>query len=297
MKSWQAYVLDAILRLFVKHSKVKDLVRLREKNEELDSRKYKLPSDVSEVKEIISQVPCQWISTPQSKRSTIILYFHGGAFCLRFPKAHAIFVSRMARATGAAGLIPDYRLAPEHPFPAAPEDCFGIYRWLVSNGYDPKRIIIAGDSAGGNLALATLVQARDAGLPLPACGVMFSPAIDMTLQGASFVENKKSDAMFTLESLLAFRNAYMRDTPPENPLLSPLYSPFQDLPPLFFQVSRAELLRDSSVLAAHKARAAGIEAVLDLHDGMPHCFGLFGFLPESRMALDNAVRFINTHLS
>lgn len=294
MKSLQAYLLNGMFRVFVKHGKAKDLIRLRAKNEKLDARRYTIPEDVSIHTQDINHVPCQWISAPQSNRSRIMLYFHGGAFCLKFPNAHALFVARLCRSTGATGIVPDYRLAPEHPFPAAPEDCLEVYKWLLANGFDPDHVVIAGDSAGGNLVLSTLLQVREAGLPLPACGVMFSPATDMTLRGASFVENKASDVMFTLNSLMVFRLAYMQNTPPTNPLLSPLYGEFHDLPPLFFQVSRSEMLRDSSVLAARKAEAAGVNVVLDMHDGMPHCFGLFGILPESRQAVDNAVRFINS---
>jgi acetyl esterase/lipase len=297
MKSWQAILLNGFLRVFVKHRSVKDLKRLRAKTVRSDSRKYKIPNDVTVKKQVIGQVPCQWITTPVSEPSRVILYLHGGAFCLKFPKAHILFISRLCRQARYRALYVDYRLAPEHPFPAAPDDCFMVYQWLLENGTDPMRIVIAGDSAGGNLALATLVRIKDAGIQQPACAVMFSPATDMTLRGASFVENKRSDAMFTLGNLMVFRLAYMGDTRPDNPLFSPLYADFDGLPPMFFQVSRGELLRDSSVIAAQQAKAAGVDVVLDMHDGMPHCFGLFGFLPESEKSVTNAVHFIQSRVN
>jgi acetyl esterase/lipase len=203
-------------------------------------------------------------------------------------------VAGVCRLTGAAGLVPDYRLAPEHPIPAAADDGFQVYHWLLANGYDSKQIVIAGDSAGGSLALSTLLRARDTGPPLPACAVMLCPATDMTLRGVSFVENRKSDVMLTLYTLMVFLLAYMRGAFPVDPIFPAPYAGFHDLPPLFFQVSREELLRDSSVPAAQKAKAAGVPVVLDMYDGMPHCFGLFGLLPVNLRAVDHAVGFIKS---
>ncbi|MBW2368984.1 MAG: alpha/beta hydrolase fold domain-containing protein [Deltaproteobacteria bacterium] len=210
MPSWQTHMVNGLLRLAVKHRTFRDLRRIRKKVEKLDSRWSKMPADVSANDEVIEDLSCRWIRVPESRPSYLILYFHGGAFCLRTPKGHSAFLARLCRGVGATGLMPDYRLAPEHPFPAAPEDCFRIYRWLLSSGYDPMKIIVAGDSAGGGLTLSTLVQIRDAGIPNPIGGVMFSPATDMTLSGESFGTNLKKDAMFTLPNLLKVRTASLR---------------------------------------------------------------------------------------
>lgn len=296
MPSFQTHIVNTLLRVLVKHRKARDFTVLRNQVERFDSKHARISKRVSVADETLGHVPCQWIRVPESSKKCLIVYFHGGAYCLRTPKAHSAFLSRLCRGVNAVGLMVDYRLAPENPFPAASDDCLAVYRWLISNGYDPEKIVLAGDSAGGCLTLSTLVRIRDEQLPKPACAVMFSPATDGTLWGESFVTNQKSDSMFKIGALLRFRNAYLQSTSPAHPIASPLHADHHDLPPLYFQVSGSELLRDSSVLAFQKARAAGVEAKLDILHGMPHCYQLFKFIPESEDAVKKVFQFIQSYI-
>lgn len=292
MPSLQSRIVNTCLRLMVKHRRVKDLAQLRQQVERIDARTAKIPPDAIVLEQVLNGVPCQWVRVPGSPKKCLILYYHGGAYCVRTAKTHCAFLSRLCRGVNGVGLMPFYRLAPEDPYPAALQDCLKTYQWAISNGFDPERIVIAGDSAGGGLALSTLVQIRDAQLPRPRCAVFFSAATDATFTGASFVTNRKKDPMFKMESLMQFRHAYLQAASPADPKVSPLYAAFHDLPPLYFQVSGSELLRDSSVLAYQKALAAGVHAKLHIRDGMPHCYQIMDIIPESRAAIKKAIEFI-----
>ncbi len=181
-------------------------------------------------------MPGEWITAPETRAERVVLYLHGGSFAFRFPTAHASLAARLCRRLGARALIPDYRLAPEHPFPAAPDDCHAAYRGLLAQGVDPGSIVLAGDSAGGNLALVTLVRARAAGEPLPSCAVLLSPAVDCTMGSPSMSAYDGRDPMIRLASLLVLRRLYVPS--PHlytNPEVSPLFADFTGFPPLFFQ--------------------------------------------------------------
>ena len=209
------------------------------------------------------------------------------------PELHAAFAARLCRRLGARALIPDYRLAPEHPFPAAPDDCQAIWRWLLASGCDPRAAVFAGDSAGGNLALVTLHRARGAGEPLPACAVLLSPAVDCTLTSPSMVENEGRDPMFRLRNLLVLRRHYVPS--PElytHPDVSPLFADFHGFPPLFLQAGISEMLRDEAVRTAQKAHAAGVDVEVELWPQTLHAFQIASFLPESGLAMDQIVRFV-----
>ena len=270
-----------------------DVIALRRHYEKLDARQFRVAPPLERSPTLTGGVPGEWVQAPESRVERVLLYLHGGSFAYRFPNAHASLAGRLARPLRARVLLPDYRLAPEHPFPAAVEDCHAAYRGLLAQGVDPRNIVLAGDTAGGNLALVTMLRARAAGEPLPACAVLLSPALDCTLGSPSMAEFDGRDPMIRLASLLVLRRLYVPSphqyTEPE---VSPLFADFRGFPPLLFQAGTTELLRDEATRAADRAFAAGVDVELELWPGVAHVFQLAGFLPEARRAVDHIVRFV-----
>jgi len=293
--SLRSVALNALLRMTMRKRLTHDadVVALRHEYEKLDARQFRLDPDVTRTAVACGAVPAEWVSVRESLSERVLLYLHGGSFAFRFPNAHAALAARMCRRLGTRALIPDYRLAPEHPFPAAPDDCESAYRWLLKTGVDPRNIVIAGDSAGGNLTLVTLLRARAAQLPLPACAVLLSPALDCTFSSPSMAAHEGRDPMLQLANLLVLRSYYV-GSPHEytNPEVSPLFADFRGFPPLFLQVGTKELLRDEATRAAEKAHAAGVDVELELWPGVAHVFQIADFLPESGHAIDNIGRFV-----
>ena len=242
----------------------------------------------------------EWIepSAPDhAARDRCILYFHGGGYVAMSPRTHRSVTSRLATWSNARLFALDYRLAPEYPFPAALEDALSAYRALIAVGANPSRMVLAGDSAGGGLALALLLTLRAAGDPLPSAAVLFSPWTDLAATGKSVVTNNTADALFFGSWLASAARHYLADTPATNPLASPLYADLAGLPPLFIQVSDSEVLLDDSRRAAENARKAGIEVTLQIWRGVSHCWQIFApFLPEGRDALREASAFIASRL-
>jgi acetyl esterase/lipase len=238
-------------------------------------------------------VPAEWLEVPETRAERVLLYLHGGSFAFRFPNAHAALAGRLCRRLRARALLPDYRLAPEHPFPAGADDCHAAFRWLLAQGIEPRNIVLAGDSAGGNLALVTLHRARRAGEPMPGCVVLLSPAVDCTLSSPSMVEYDGRDPLLALSSLLVLRRHYVPS--PHlymNPEVSPIFGEFAGFPPLFFQAGSTELLRDEATRTADKAHAAGVDVELELWPDLPHVFQAAHFLPEAALALSHIARFV-----
>lgn len=293
--SLRSQALNALLRVTLGRALTDDddVVALRRNYERLDARKFRIAAPVERSPTLMGGVPGEWIVAPESRPERVILYLHGGSFAFRFPNAHASLAGRLCRPLRARALIPDYRLTPEHPFPAAVEDCHAAYRGLLAEGIDPKNIVLAGDSAGGNLVMVTLLRARAAGEPLPSCAILLSPALDCTLGSPSMAAYDGRDPMIRLASLLVLRRLYVPSphlyTDPE---VSPLFADFRGFPPLFFQVGATELLRDEATRAAEKAFAADVDVELELWPGVAHVFQLAEFLPEARRAIDHIVRFV-----
>lgn len=223
-----------------------------------------------------------WFNAPAEQAASarrVILYLHGGAF-----------VARLARAAQAAALMPHYRLAPENPFPASPDDAMAAYRWLLASGYAGREIVVAGDSAGGNLALGLLQRIVHEGLPVPSCAVALSPLTDATFSGESVRRNDGLDPMFTARGFETLSRFVAPDDAIRTwPLASPLFGDMAGLPPLLLQVGSSELLLDDSVRFAQRHPGAKLQV---WHD-MPHVFPLFDFLPESKAALGQIVQFID----
>jgi monoterpene epsilon-lactone hydrolase len=241
-------------------------------------------------------VPAEWITTPEALHERGIYYLHGGGYTLGSINTHREMISRLSRAARARALAIDYRLAPEHPFPAAVEDSTAAYRWLLAIGVDPARLVIAGDSAGGGLTVATLVALRDAGDPLPAAAVCLSPWVDLEGLGESMTTRAEVDPMVQREELLQHVKAYLGDAHPRTPLAAPLYADLRGLPPLLIQVGTAETLLDDSTRLAERAKAAGVDVVLEPWDDMIHVWQFCAaILPEGQQAIDRIGEFIRKH--
>lgn len=221
----------------------------------------------------------------------VVYYLHGGGYFFGSPKTHRQIIIALAKTFGGPACAPDYRLAPEHPFPAAVDDAVNGYRWLRAK-HPAAKVVIAGDSAGGGLALATMLRARDAGLPLPAAFIGYSAWTDLAVTGASIEANARRCAMFTPDGIRAAAKLYTGDTDPKHPHISPLYADLHGLPPMQLFVSRSETLHDDTVRFAARARAAGVEVELIERDGLMHVWPIFvRLLPEGREALIDVARF------
>jgi epsilon-lactone hydrolase len=238
-------------------------------------------------------VPAEWVALPDSPEAPVILYFHGGGYCIGTAATHRDLVARLCRASGARALSVDYRLAPEHVFPAAVEDGVASYRWLRKQGIAAQSIVVAGDSAGGGLALATLLALRDAGDALPAAAVCMSPVTDLAKEGESMRTKASLDPMVQPASSAAYACRYIGGGDHKAPLASPLYADLKGLPPLLLLVGTSEVLLDDSTRFAAKARAAGVTVELEVWDEMIHIWPYFAaILPEARQAIDRMGAFI-----
>jgi epsilon-lactone hydrolase len=239
----------------------------------------------------------EWI-VPADAPHKAILYFHGGGFRIGSVASHRDLIAQIAEASGCRILAINYRLAPEHRFPAALDDCLAAYSYLLGQGIKPANIAFAGDSAGGNLVLATMLALRDRGLPLPVAGVLMSPWTDLAATGASYTSRADSDPIHQRPMILALAKNYLGDDgDPYDPLASPLHADLKGLPSLLIQVGDRETVLDDSTMFADMARAAGVDVELQVWDGMIHVFQMFGVeLAEAGQAIRAIAKFLNRHL-
>jgi epsilon-lactone hydrolase len=295
--SWRTHALNALLRLTMRRrlTTESDVAALRREYEQIDARHFQVAPDVTRTPVDCGGVPAEWITVPRSRPERVILYLHGGSFAFRFPNAHAALASHLCRRLDARVLIPDYRLAPEYPYPAGADDCHSAYRALIAQGISPRNLVLAGDSAGGNLALVTIHRAKVAGEPLPSCVVLLSPALDCTLTSPSMADYDGRDPMLQLSTLLVLRRFYAPSphlyTDPE---VSPMFADFRGFPPMLLQAGSSEMLRDEAIRAADKAHGADVDVELELWPGVPHGFQIAEFLPEARLAIHHIARFVRT---
>jgi acetyl esterase/lipase len=240
----------------------------------------------------------EWISPADAPQDKAVLYFHGGGFRIGSVASHRDLIAQIAVASGCRVLAIDYRLAPEHRFPAALDDALAAYDWMLERGFEPANIAFAGDSAGGNLALAAMLALRERKRPLPAAAVLMSPWTDLAATGASYVSRAEADPIHQRPMILALAKNYLGGQgDPCDPLVSPLYADLTGLPPFLIQVGNRETVLDDSVMLADKARAAGVEVDLQVWDGMIHVFQMFGAkLPEAHRAIAETARFLDRHL-
>jgi epsilon-lactone hydrolase len=235
----------------------------------------------------------EWLSAGPADQGAI-LYLHGGGYVAGSPVTHRPITAALARLAARRVFALEYRLAPEHRFPAALDDAVAGYRWLLEQGIAPSSLAVAGDSAGGGLGLALLVRARDEGLPRPACAVCFSPWTDLAATGESLLTNNGRCAMFRPENVADFARVYLGDASPRHPHASPLFADLRGLPPLLVQVGSGEILLDDARRLHEKIRMAGGLSTLQVFDAVFHVWQMLdGFIPESRQALQDAAAFMN----
>jgi monoterpene epsilon-lactone hydrolase len=259
---------------------------------------FAVEPDVKVERVTVAGMTAEWVTSPAIDPSHVILYLHGGGYVVGSLNTHRDLAARLGRAAGARVLAIEYRLAPEHPHPAAVDDAVAAYRWLRAQGASPAHLAIAGDSAGGGLTIATLTALRDLGEPLPKAGVCFSPWVDLEGTGPS-MDTNLDDPMLNRASILHFARFYLGlgTIDPRTPLAAPLYADLTGLPPLLIQASRHEVLLDDATRIAARARDAGVACELDLTDEVPHVWQIFAnILPEAQQALDRAGAFVRRHL-
>ncbi|MEE3327563.1 MAG: alpha/beta hydrolase [Myxococcota bacterium] len=231
-------------------------------------------------------VPAEWIEGPDIDRGRVLLYFHGGGYVLGSIATHRAMVAQIAAEAGVRALIIDYRLAPEHPFPAAVEDAVAAYRFLLDDGYKHDQIALGGDSAGGGLTLACLLALRDADEPLPEAAILLSPWVDLEGVGESMTTRAEADPMVARDGLLKMAAFYLNGESARNPLAAPLHADLSRLPPLYIQAGTAETLLDDATRIEEKARKSGVPTEMDLYPDLIHVFQAFApHVPESVEAI------------
>ena len=257
-----------------------------------------VPTGVRQEETVLGGRPALSVTSETGGPAGTILYFHGGSFVFGSPGTAIGLTASLVIRTGVRALSLDYRLAPEHPFPAAVEDCVSAYRELLAGGIDPSTIAFAGDSAGGGLAITTCLASRAAGLPMPAAIVAFSPGLDATRTGASLQTKAGIDPIFTREQLVGTGSLYLAGQDPRQELLSPaVIGDLTGLPPMLLQVGTNELLLDDATRMAERARAVEVDVILDVVAGVPHVFQAYaGRLDEADEALDRAALFLSQRL-
>ncbi len=241
----------------------------------------------------MDHINAQWLLPAEISSDLVVLFLHGGGYCLGSNLTHQSMVSYIANGLQAKALMIEYRLAPENPFPAALEDAVKAYQWLLSQGYSPERLIIAGDSAGGGLTLATMMHLREKDITLPAAGVCLSPWADLSASGDSYRTKAEEDPIVQKAPILELADAYLAGEDPKTPFASPVFGDLTGLPPLLIQVGSSEVLLDDSRRLAANAKTVGVEVSLEVWDQMVHVWQLFSaILPEGREAIEEVVRFI-----
>ncbi len=256
----------------------------------------RLPKNV-EVENIhVGGTDAAWIRPAGVDQSKALLHIHGGGYVTGSTASYLRMCILMAQTLKVNVFLPAYRLAPEHPFPAALDDVLKIYRWLLRQGYPSKDILISGDSAGGGLCVAAVLALRDQGDELPAAVICMSPWADLTMQGLSHITNSKTEAMLNTETLREWALAYTNKENLGNPLVSPIFADFHNFPPLLIQVSGDEVLLDDAIALAEKAKSAGVDVSLKVWGGLWHVWQVVGdAIPESKMAFEEIGQFVRGH--
>jgi epsilon-lactone hydrolase len=260
-------------------------------------RLHPIPGDVGVTDVDAGGVPAHWLDAPGTGTGRVLLYLHGGGYDRGSLRSHGEAAARLGRAAAMRVLFPDYRLAPEHPFPAAVDDALAAWRWLrTTQNLDAASLAVAGDSAGGGLAVALCVALRDAGEALPAAAVLMSALADLTGSGASITERADQDPIFTPAMARALGSGYLAGADPKTPLASPLFAGLAGLPPLLIQVGTAELLLSDSERLAQAAAGAGVEVTLQVGEGLPHFYQCMLGTPEAAEATRQIASFLQARV-
>lgn len=309
-RSLRLRVLSLFLRLFVKTglSVIKTPQGMRARFERDAARMFRAPEDANFIADSLRRgeeaegegaiLEALWASRGRPDRRRVILYLHGGAYLAGSSRTHRHLAAYLAGAAGVRALLPDYRVAPEHPFPAALEDALAAYCHLLASGYDAHHIALAGDSAGGGLAFSLVLKLAELGLPRPACVVAFSPWTDLTMTRGSLRRNARRDMMLPVRRFPEIAAYYLQGALSTDPLASPVYGRFKKPPPAMITASKSEILRDDAVAMADRLREAGGDVTLELWRYMPHAWPIFaGSIREADQTVERAGRFIARHLT
>ncbi len=266
---------------------------LRDKTKKAGKLFGKLPKEIEHSAFHIGDMYAEWVMPSNAAKDKAILYFHGGGYVLGSAEGHRTHIAKFVKGSNVPAMSFDYRLAPEHPYPAALEDALTAYRYLLDQGIEPANIVFVGDSAGGGLCLATLLAARENDLPIPAAAAVLSPWTDLKCTGDTLTSLQEVDALTWTESWHVFAKYYVADSNPELPTISPLYGDLTGLPPILIYVGGHEVLLDDSVRFADKARAAGVDITLRIGEGMFHCYPVCApMFPEATAAMAEICGFI-----
>ncbi len=259
-------------------------------------RMNNIPAGVQVTRFEIDHMPAAWVIPDGAIQNKVVLHFHGGGYVLGGIESSQMMAIVMAQTLKMKTLLTEYRLAPEHPFPAAVEDGARAYRWLVAQGVRPQDITISGDSAGGGLSLAALMMLRDAGDALPSAAVCMSPWADLSFSGESHISKQKKEVVLRADMLRMWAAAYCGAARPDHPLVSPVYGGFFNFPPILIQVGSDEVLLDDALMLAKKAKADGADVTLKIWHGMWHVWQALGAaLPESRQAFEEMGAFLRSY--
>lgn len=254
---------------------------------------FSMPSGIETERVMIDHISSEWILPEKADHNKVLLYFHGGGYAFGSSQTHRSMVAKIVKDAGFCGLIPEYRLAPEFPFPSAMNDAVRCYEWLLETGHDPRDIIIGGDSAGGGLTLACLLKIKEKGLPMPAGQILISPWVDLTVSKPSVFKNINSSPTLFLREMKVWARNYAGEESLQNPFISPLYADLSGLPPMLLQLSDAEVLVDEDLELAAKAKATGLDVNLQVWEGLIHVWHIYyHYLDQAEEALDKIVDFI-----
>ena len=279
-------------RLFAERKPDRPLEQSR-REWEAEARLAVLPRECRFTPQVAGGVNCEWMEMPRVARDRVFLFFHGGGYNSGSPRTHRLLAANLSRATHMRLLLPDYRLAPENPFPAGVKDALLVYQWLLNQGFSEKNIVVGGDSAGGGLTLSMLLALKAAGARMPMAAILLAPWTDLTVSSGSYEKHRKFDPIITREGLREAGLLYAGKRDPADPLLSPLLADPAGLPPMLIHVGGDEVMLDDSRKFAEKARAAGVPVTYKMFDGMWHVFHTAGqSLPESRKAIDEIGGFV-----
>lgn len=295
MASIRSQLLAIFLRMTVKQKFAKsgDLIKERESMDKMSAMSVKCERGQLAV---LGGVPGEWHEAQLGSKETVVLYLHGGGYVLGSPTSHGGLAGLMANLAQARVFVLDYRLAPEKPFPGALDDAISAYKALLENAEKPEKIVIAGDSAGGGLAVALMVALKEEGIPLPAAGVCLSPWADLSFSGDSMQTNAKADSILCKESLVWLGKQYLADLAANDSRVSPIFADLTGLPPLLIQVGSNEVLLDDAVRLNKMAKKAGVDSTLEVWDGQVHVWQLMSkLIPEARQALQRIGTFIKTY--
>lgn len=295
MASMRSQLLAIFLRMTVKKrfTKSGDVIKERESMDKMSAMSVKAkPGRI----EVLGGIAGEWHEAQAGSKETVVLYLHGGGYVLGSPTSHGGMAAMMANLAQARVFVLAYRLAPETPFPGALDDAKSAYKALLEKGEKPEKIVIAGDSAGGGLAVALMVALKEEGVPLPAAGVCLSPWADLSFSGDSMQANAKADSILCRESLAWLGKQYLADLAPNDPRVSPIFADLTGLPPLLIQVGSDEVLLDDAIRLNKIAKKAGVDSKLEVWNGQVHVWQLMSkLIPEARQALQSVGTFIKTN--